>query len=95
MVGQTRFEVVTGEGTVGFPRGFVQVDTSNHVVHVLELDDTIELAGTEEVSHDGITGLHDETRRTIFLASSFRKDIRNVRHEDDARFALARALEPN
>ena len=92
MVGQTRFEVVTGEGTVGFPRGFVQFDTSNHVVHVLELDDTVELAGTEQVSHDGVTRLHDETRRTVFLASSFREDVRDIRHEDDPRFALARAF---
>ena len=95
MIGETRFEVVTGEGTVGFPRSFVQFDTSNHVVHVLELDDTIELTSTEEVSHNGVTGLHDETRRTVFLACCLGEDIGDVRHEDNARFALTRTLEAN
>ena len=96
MVGETRFHAVAShEGAIRFPRRFVQVDTSNYVVHVLELDDTIELAGTEEVSHDGITGLHDETRRTVFLTGCLCEDVGNVRHENDARFALARSLESN
>jgi len=95
VVGETRFEVVTREGTVRFPRSFVQVDTSNHVVHVLELDDTIELTGAKEVSHDGVTRLDDQARATIFLTSGLREDVRDVRHEDNAAFTLARTLEAN
>ena len=56
------------------------------------MDDTVELASTEEVSHDGITALDDETRRTIFRTGRLAEDIWDVRHHDDTRFALAGTL---
>lgn len=59
------------------------------------MDDTVELASTKQVSHDGITRLDDETRRTVFLPGSLTEYIRDVWHHDDTRLALARALVTN